>query len=113
VRVRLGYGGPTPLASRTSSNPYPTPRVVQAREEEKLTYVIRLKKKRYMNMFISTWVLLVAGLVFAFPMIHMRVQDHTDETLDDLYVSLFFFLPFDLALLSLHSFFVCLSECVR
>ena len=31
-----------------------------------------------MNMFISTWVLLVAGLVFAFPMIHMRVKEHTD-----------------------------------
>ncbi|KAI0809164.1 MFS general substrate transporter [Irpex lacteus] len=40
----------------------------------------------YMNMFISTWVLLVAGLVFAFPMIHMRVQEYTDEA-DDLYVS--------------------------
>ncbi|KAI0089942.1 MFS general substrate transporter [Irpex rosettiformis] len=39
----------------------------------------------YMNMFISTWVLLVAGLVFAFPMIHMRVQDYTDEADDDLY----------------------------
>ncbi|KAI0685541.1 MFS general substrate transporter [Cytidiella melzeri] len=39
----------------------------------------------YMNMFISTWVLLVAGLVFAFPMIHMRVRDHTDEDLDSLY----------------------------
>jgi hypothetical protein len=49
-------------------------------------------------MFISTWVLLVAGLVFAFPMIHMRVQDHTDETLDDLYVSIFFFLSFYLSL---------------
>uniref|UniRef100_A0A0W0F2B5 Duf895 domain membrane protein n=1 Tax=Moniliophthora roreri TaxID=221103 RepID=A0A0W0F2B5_MONRR len=32
----------------------------------------------YMNMFISTWVLLVAGLVFALPMIHMRVKNHTD-----------------------------------
>lgn len=40
-----------------------------------------------MNMFISTWVLLVAGLVFAFPMIHMRVQEYTDEATDDLYVS--------------------------
>lgn len=38
-----------------------------------------------MNMFISTWVLLVAGLVFALPMIHTRVRDHTDEDLDDLY----------------------------
>ena len=37
-----------------------------------------------MNMFISTWVLLVAGLVFALPMIYLRVKDHTelaDETL--------------------------------
>lgn len=37
-----------------------------------------------MNMFISTWVLLLAGLFCAFPMIHMRVEDHTD---DDLCVS--------------------------
>lgn len=37
-----------------------------------------------MNIFISTWVLLVAGLLFALPMIHLRVKDHTelaDETL--------------------------------
>ncbi|KZT24725.1 MFS general substrate transporter [Neolentinus lepideus HHB14362 ss-1] len=32
----------------------------------------------YMNIFVSTWVLLVAGLVFALPMIHMRVKDHTE-----------------------------------
>ncbi|KAI0038746.1 MFS general substrate transporter [Auriscalpium vulgare] len=32
----------------------------------------------YMNIFISTWVLLVAGLVFALPMIHLRVRDHTE-----------------------------------
>ena len=35
-------------------------------------------------MFISTWTLLVAGLVFALPMIHLRVKNHTelaDETL--------------------------------
>ncbi|KAI0369867.1 MFS general substrate transporter [Pilatotrama ljubarskyi] len=41
-------------------------------------------KLPYMNIFISTWVLLVAGLVFALPMIHMRVKDTTedaDETL--------------------------------
>jgi len=38
----------------------------------------------YMNIFISTWVLLIAGLLFALPMIHLRVKDHTelaDETL--------------------------------
>lgn len=33
---------------------------------------------RFINMFISTWVLLVAGLVFALPMIHLRVKNHTD-----------------------------------
>ncbi|KAI0063052.1 MFS general substrate transporter [Artomyces pyxidatus] len=32
----------------------------------------------YMSLFISTWVLLVAGLVFALPMIHLRVKDHTE-----------------------------------
>ena len=40
-------------------------------------------------MFISTWVLLVAGLVFAFPMIYLRVKDHTeleDETLYDYFI---------------------------
>ncbi|KAF5361690.1 hypothetical protein D9758_007339 [Tetrapyrgos nigripes] len=34
----------------------------------------------YMNLFISTWVLLVAGLVFALPMIYLRVKDHTDAS---------------------------------
>lgn len=34
---------------------------------------------RFMNIFISTWVLLVAGLLFALPMIHMRVKNHTEE----------------------------------
>lgn len=29
-------------------------------------------------MFISTWVLLIAGLVFALPMLYMRVKDYTD-----------------------------------
>ncbi|KAF9069244.1 MFS general substrate transporter [Rhodocollybia butyracea] len=32
----------------------------------------------FMNIFISDWVLLVAGLLFALPMIHLRVKDHTD-----------------------------------
>jgi len=35
-------------------------------------------KTPYMNMLISTWVLLAAGLVFAFPMIYSRVKDHTE-----------------------------------
>jgi hypothetical protein len=37
-----------------------------------------------MTMFISTWALLVAGLVFALPMLYLRVKNHTeisDETL--------------------------------
>ncbi|TFK33093.1 major facilitator superfamily domain-containing protein [Crucibulum laeve] len=41
-------------------------------------------KLPYMNIFLSTWILLVAGLVFALPMLHWRVKDHTnleDETL--------------------------------
>ncbi|CAL1696862.1 unnamed protein product [Somion occarium] len=40
----------------------------------------------YMNLFISTWALLLAGLVFALPMIHMRVQDYTemDEMRDEM-----------------------------
>lgn len=53
---------------------------------------------RFMNIFISTWVLLVAGLVFALPMIHMRVKDTTDEA-NDMCVSvhlvvIFFSFPF-------------------
>ncbi|KAG6829302.1 hypothetical protein H0H87_011968 [Tephrocybe sp. NHM501043] len=35
-------------------------------------------KVPYMNIFASTWALLVAGLVFILPMIHLRVTDHTD-----------------------------------
>ncbi|KZT09028.1 MFS general substrate transporter [Laetiporus sulphureus 93-53] len=43
----------------------------------------------YLNIFISTWALLVGGLVCALPMIYMRVKDHTeasDEINDILYV---------------------------
>jgi len=32
----------------------------------------------YMNIFISTWTLLVAGLLFLLPMMYIRVKDHTD-----------------------------------
>jgi hypothetical protein len=37
-----------------------------------------------MTIFISTWVLLVAGLVCALPMLYLRVKEHTtleEETL--------------------------------
>lgn len=47
-----------------------------------------------MNMFISTWVTLAAGLVFAFPMIYSRVKDHTqleDEILCVHFISFAFF----------------------
>jgi hypothetical protein len=39
---------------------------------------------RYINIFVSVWSLLACGLVFAFPMIYIRVKEHTkleDETL--------------------------------
>ncbi|THH04791.1 hypothetical protein EW145_g5258 [Phellinidium pouzarii] len=32
----------------------------------------------YMNMFLSTWCLLVAGLLCALPMLYLRVKNHTD-----------------------------------
>jgi MFS family permease len=32
----------------------------------------------YMNIFVSTWVLLAAGLLFLLPMIHLRVKDQTN-----------------------------------
>ncbi|OBZ79423.1 hypothetical protein A0H81_00228 [Grifola frondosa] len=32
----------------------------------------------YMNIFVATWVLLVAGLIFALPMIYLRVTEQTD-----------------------------------
>jgi len=32
----------------------------------------------YFNVFLSTWALLAAGLVFAFPMIYLRVKDSTE-----------------------------------
>lgn len=38
----------------------------------------------YMNIFLSTWGLTAAGMLFAFPMVYFRVKDHTeaeDETL--------------------------------
>ena len=47
-------------------------------------------------MFISTWVLLVAGLVFAFPMIYSRVKDHTELEDEILYVYFICFITFKL-----------------
>ncbi|KAG2741457.1 hypothetical protein P692DRAFT_20750721 [Suillus brevipes Sb2] len=41
-------------------------------------------KVPYMNIFLSTWCLTVAGMIFAAPMVYLRVTDHTeleDETL--------------------------------
>ncbi|KAF8060873.1 MFS general substrate transporter [Lyophyllum atratum] len=35
-------------------------------------------KTPFMNIFISTWALLVAGLIFALPMIYLRVKEHTE-----------------------------------
>ncbi|EGO03431.1 hypothetical protein SERLA73DRAFT_174907 [Serpula lacrymans var. lacrymans S7.3] len=32
----------------------------------------------YMNIFLSTWCIVAAGLIFAFPMIYLRVRDHTE-----------------------------------
>jgi len=32
----------------------------------------------YMNIFLSTWGLTVAGMIFAAPMVYLRVKDHTD-----------------------------------
>ena len=40
---------------------------------------------RYLNIFYSTWGLLIAGLVFAVPMMHMRITDHTTEDDDGYY----------------------------
>jgi hypothetical protein len=32
-----------------------------------------------MNIFLSTWALAVAGMVFALPMVYFRVTDHTEN----------------------------------
>lgn len=32
-----------------------------------------------MNIFVSTWALLVGGLVTTLPMIYLRVKDHTED----------------------------------
>jgi len=39
-----------------------------------------------MNIFLSTWCLVVAGLVFSFPMIYLRVRDTTVLEDEGLYV---------------------------
>lgn len=41
---------------------------------------------RFINIFISTWVLLVAGIIFALPMVYFRIKDHTDLEDEALYV---------------------------
>ncbi|KAG6849467.1 hypothetical protein H0H93_008194 [Arthromyces matolae] len=42
-------------------------------------------KTPYMNIFASTWALLIAGLLFVLPMIHLRVTEHTDGENDTMY----------------------------
>lgn len=41
--------------------------------------ILTMKFYRFMNVFLSTWALLVSGLVFALPMIFLRVKEHTDS----------------------------------
>ena len=43
-----------------------------------------------MNIFLSTWILLGVGLLFALPMIYLRVRDHTDWEEETLYARLYF-----------------------
>jgi len=42
-----------------------------------------LAVERYLNIFYSTWGLLLGGLVFALPMMHMRIKDYTTDELDE------------------------------
>ncbi|KAG2127551.1 MFS general substrate transporter [Suillus bovinus] len=35
-------------------------------------------QKPYMDIFISTWVLTAAGMIFAFPLVYVRLKDHTE-----------------------------------
>ncbi|KAF9448830.1 hypothetical protein P691DRAFT_813489 [Macrolepiota fuliginosa MF-IS2] len=41
-------------------------------------------KLPFMNIFLSAWILLVVGLLFALPMIHWRITDQTDPIVDEL-----------------------------
>ncbi|KAG2145806.1 MFS general substrate transporter [Suillus clintonianus] len=35
-------------------------------------------RRPYMNIFVSTWVLVAAGMMCAFPLVYVRVKDHTE-----------------------------------
>ena len=39
-----------------------------------------------MNIFVSTWALLVAGLICALPMLYKRVKNHTELEDEAMYV---------------------------
>jgi hypothetical protein len=49
-----------------------------------------------MNIFLSTWCLVVAGLVFSFPMICLRIRDTTVLEDEGLYVTFFSFVSLHL-----------------
>lgn len=66
-----GSGERTELVSRE----WKPPSFIQVRS---LTAV-----RRYLNIFYSTWGLLLAGLVFALPMMHMRIEDYTTDVVED------------------------------
>lgn len=39
---------------------------------------LRIFIHRYMDIFISTWVLAAAGMICAFPLVYVRVKDYTE-----------------------------------
>lgn len=47
----------------------------KSREWESVQLIVHSKFPSYMNILISTWVLLAAGLGFSLPMIYLRVKD--------------------------------------
>jgi len=45
--------------------------------------ILVMAVERYLNIFYSTWGLLLGGLVFALPMMHMRIKDYTTDEPDE------------------------------
>lgn len=55
-----------------------------------------------MNIFVSTWALLVGGLVTTLPMIYLRVKEHTEEH-EEISNILYVHVPYDAGLILMTS----------
>jgi hypothetical protein len=87
---RLTLDPQTNLSNPQQQPAFGVPTLSEYREFLHRIYRIRNTsscRPRFMNMFLSTWALLVTGLIFVLPMLYLRVRNTTVLEEETLYVS--------------------------